>query len=256
MDNCEDVNWDEYAECYDVLSLLGPYQELQDCVARHLQLTNGLNVLEAGCGTGNLPLRTNRDGLLAGVEWHAVDCSAAMLRKAKAKLHDCDIRFAISDLNEKISYRDNSFDRVVCVNALYALENPLKSLFEFYRVLRPKGRLLLANPNKGYQNGLILKEHCGNAGPIEPWLDAHATPEKEQLLINLSTDDEKLRSAFLSVAIINRRIWRAKQFHFYDPQGLASLVRQCGFKILKIESVYASQGTLIVASKEEAIIQP
>lgn len=48
-----------------------------------------------------------------------------------------------ADLNRKLPFKEKTFDAVVCANAIHRLFNPSGAIREFYRILRPGGRLYL-----------------------------------------------------------------------------------------------------------------
>jgi len=62
------------------------------------------------------------------------------------------------DLNQSLPYPDGIFDKVVSVNVLYAL-NAKHIIAEFYRLLKPNGRLILVNSAPGFKQMEIFKEH-------------------------------------------------------------------------------------------------
>lgn len=78
---------------------------------------------------------------------------AAFLRDRGWDVHCADIapdNFRIegisvlaADLNRRLPYADAEFDAVVCANAIHRLFNPAGAMREFFRILRPGGRLFL-----------------------------------------------------------------------------------------------------------------
>src|SRR5712675_1593645 len=101
----------------------------------------GGRVLEVGIGTGiSLPLYG------PNVRVFGTDISAAMLRKAKARVADLHLTnvegLAVMDA-EKLEFPDNSFDVVMAQYVVTAVPNPEAALDEFARVLRPGGEIIL-----------------------------------------------------------------------------------------------------------------
>ena len=242
-----DVNsWGGYARCYDVLNSLKPYQDLQTTV---INLLSESLILDAACGTGNLPywLKKNRkkvNSMIIGL-----DFSNEMLALAREKNQEKYFTFIKHDLNRDIPFANEYFDQIVSVNTLYTLENPARVLFEFYRILKRGGRLILVNPKKGYENGLILKEHCSDIGIDEPWLNAHLSEEKELQLLERAVSDIELRYKMMAVAKFNREILKKKKFNFLSLDELCKFARAKKFFIIRCEQVYANQAILIVAQK-------
>lgn len=99
------------------------------------------DVLEVAIGTGlNLPLYP------AGVRLTGVELSPAMLERARHRAGvlglDADLR--VGDA-EALDLPDGSFDTVVCTFSLCAIPDHERALAQMHRVLRPDGRLLLAD---------------------------------------------------------------------------------------------------------------
>jgi len=141
------------------------------------------------------------------------------------------------------------FNQVISVNTLYSLKNPTATLVEFFRVLKDKGRLVLVNPKEGYENGLVLREHCRSKKTKEYWSDFHASFARETALIEEAVTNIQTREQMIAIALHNRSIKGHLGFHFLNKKELVSLVTVCRFVVLKTDFVYARQGILVVAEK-------
>ena len=104
----------------------------------------GQSVLDAGTATGLAAVlaaeRAGRDGSVIGL-----DASAAMLTVARERsaLAGYDyIRWELGDASQ-LAYADESFDAVLCVQALQDMPRPTAVLEELRRVLVEGGRLAL-----------------------------------------------------------------------------------------------------------------
>ena len=110
-----------------------------------LQLTPTSRVLDAGGGTGRVAqfFQPARQLVVA-------DLSVGMLRYAsqKPKVQ------AVATLTERLPFPDNTFDRVVMVDALHHVFEQHRSVKELWRVLTPGGRLVIEEPDF---NLLIIK---------------------------------------------------------------------------------------------------
>ncbi len=225
-DGFEGKDWEEYAKCYDVLNFLVPYRELQEKIAGELGSLSGQKILEVACGTGNLTeilLKRNKRNEFA--IW-AIDFSEEMLKRARQKCPDGRIHFIRADINERLPFSDNLFDKIVSVNTLYATHSPELVLREFFRVLENNGRLILETPKTGYENGLILKEHCGSRKPDKYWLDAHSSRERERQLISEALGVGNLGEQMMTVAECNRLISKNAEFHFFHRDELRALLEK------------------------------
>jgi len=136
--------WDRGVKDYDHLVAHGrltPPEAVawKAVLARHLPPPPAA-VLEVGAGTGVMSL------LIAelGHQLTAIDLSRVMLQEArrKAAQHGLAITFEVGDA-EVLPFRDREFDAVVGRHILWTLPQPERALAEWYRVLRPAGRLIL-----------------------------------------------------------------------------------------------------------------
>ena len=62
----------------------------------------------------------------------------------------------ICDINNKLPFNDNSFDLIWCSEVIEHVDNPIKTLAEFRRTLKPKGKMILTTPNSYFWIGKIL----------------------------------------------------------------------------------------------------
>lgn len=103
-----------------------------------LNLTSGMQVLDAGCGSGEalawLHERVEPNGTVVGV-----DLSAAHLGSA-ARLLRPGVTLIQSDLLE-VPLPARSLDFIWCVNTLHHLRDPLQGVNRLASLLRPGGRI-------------------------------------------------------------------------------------------------------------------
>ena len=99
----------------------------------------GLEVLDAGCGSGALAEALRERGAVVS----AFDVSPAMVDLARERLGEgVDLR--VADLAAPLPYADASFDLVVVSLALHYVEDWASTLAELRRVLRAGGRLVVS----------------------------------------------------------------------------------------------------------------
>jgi demethylmenaquinone methyltransferase/2-methoxy-6-polyprenyl-1,4-benzoquinol methylase len=103
----------------------------------------GSSFLDVGCGTGILLeqlAKLNKDLELSGL-----DLSEEMLSVARQKLEKYfNVNLRLGSV-AKLPFKDNYFDYVTCVHSFHHHPDSLKSLKEMKRVLKPGGKLLLAD---------------------------------------------------------------------------------------------------------------
>jgi ubiquinone/menaquinone biosynthesis C-methylase UbiE len=96
-----------------------------------------LDVLDLACGTGEI----TRALLSLKHRVTALDFSEAMLERARAK-HGKAARFRLGDA-ERLLDEDASYDAAITRHLVWTLTDPEAALSEWFRVLRPGGRLLI-----------------------------------------------------------------------------------------------------------------
>lgn len=227
------VLWFIYCLLYDTLLELAPYRELLKKALHYLEKEkmnasgSCFRVLDAGTGTGNLVAFSADSVFSSDTKFHGVDNSMSMLKRASKKnAVRGRANFLQADLNRPLPYRNDSFDAVVCINALYAVPNYREMLKEFARALKFGGVLVLANPNTKATVGKALKSV------------KHITLK------------------VLSIAFINWLIRRRAgkgQLRFMDAPELVTLLKDCGFKVVVKEEVYGGTVILSVANKTMAV---
>ena len=107
----------------------------------------GESVLDAGCGTGTLALAAKRrvgaDGSVQGI-----DPSPEMIARARRKARSSGLEVAFDEaVVQSLPLPDDTFDAVLAVLTFHQLphDDLHRSLQEIERVLRPAGRLFIAD---------------------------------------------------------------------------------------------------------------
>jgi ubiquinone/menaquinone biosynthesis C-methylase UbiE len=116
----------------------------QRWVFDHFYVPATANVLELGCGPGELWVR-NRDRIPD--DWHITlsDFSAGMVQEAEQRLRYCGHTFIFKQVDaQAIPFDDAHFDAVIANHMLYHVPDRAKALSEIRRVLKPGGRFYAA----------------------------------------------------------------------------------------------------------------
>jgi ubiquinone/menaquinone biosynthesis C-methylase UbiE len=145
------IHW---ARFYDLgaAGLLGRRRNhMRAMVADDLQLRAGDQVLDVGCGTGRLAIVfSERVGATGSV--NGIDPAAEMIKRAssRARKSGVPVSFQVA-FAQDLPFADGSFDAVACTLALHhvAEDDQLTAVREMYRVLKPSGRLLIAEFHQG-----------------------------------------------------------------------------------------------------------
>jgi ubiquinone/menaquinone biosynthesis C-methylase UbiE len=229
--------WKNYFKVYDVLNLLIPYQELLKTICDELDIEKGEKILEAGCGTGNLDLKiSEKGGAVIGLD----NCKEALEIYQKK---DRNAKVVLADLTEKLPFPDNFFDKIACNNTLYTIpkEKQLDVLKEFYRILKPNGKIIIVNPKKGAKILPIYFSH------IEKSFKKIGVRETLSNLIKLLS--KTIKMIYFNSLIKNET--KREIYKFLTLIERKDLLQKAGFsKSLEPKFIYANQNILNVGIKQ------
>jgi len=155
-------------------------------------------ILDLGCGSGRNFLKNPSQ------ELYAVDFSEEMLKFARANAEKLGINAnIILQDTTKLNFKDNFFDAAIFISTLHCMEPSearKKALEELFRVLKPNAEAMISvwkkEKNKTFKN---LEEKEGYTS----WKGRGKEYER--------------------------------YYYFYDDEELENLLKEAGFKILKIE---------------------
>jgi len=127
-----------------------------------LGLAPGERVLDVATGTGNLAIPAARTGArVTGVD---VAPNLVTQAKTRAAAEGLFIRFDVGDA-EALSYADGEFDTAVSMFGAMFAARPERAASELLRVVRPGGRIAMANWTPGSFIGEMFKITAGYAPP-------------------------------------------------------------------------------------------
>lgn len=112
-------------------------------IVSNYQITNGMRILELGCGTGDMWTR-NSDLITKCAELVLTDFSEGMIQTAHSNIGDFpNVTYRVVDIQE-IPFEMNNFDIVIANMMLYHVPDLGKGLSEVKRVLKESGRFYCA----------------------------------------------------------------------------------------------------------------
>lgn len=124
-------------------------------------------ILDVGAGTGRFAQAMLDCAGFDGQVW-GLDISAGMLRRARRRLVGYERTALLRGDAGQLPFAGESFDAVVCLEALEFTRRPEQTLGELMRVLRPGGVLLITNrigwarwfPGRTYSDEQLIDLLC------------------------------------------------------------------------------------------------
>ena len=167
------IRWAPYYDLAVNITTLGQARHLRRMTMDQALIKPGDNVLDVGCGTGEVTLLAKtraKDGKVYGID-PAPEMIAVARNKSMRKGLEIDFRVGVI---ESLPFSDASIDLVTSSLMMHHLPENLKvrGLGEIYRVLKPGGRLLIADfmrPTGSFLNHLFIAftRHQGLESGIE-----------------------------------------------------------------------------------------
>jgi len=148
-------------------------QDFLELMAKRWNLSRVNSLLDVGCGLCHwsrlisqfLPTGAQISGLDADPKWGSE--KQDIIDKFKARGMDFQV---FQGDAYALPFADNSFDAVTCQTLLIHLANPLKALQEMYRVVKPGGIIICAEPNNLVPN--LTRDSVSQDYSIEETVDA------------------------------------------------------------------------------------
>lgn len=150
-------------------------------------LSGSTTVLDVGCGSGQTAIPAAAKGLkVTGVDIAENLIEAAREAAAAAQL---DVQFDVGDA-EALPYADHSFDAVISLIGAIFAPRPERVMAEFARVLKPGGKLYMANWTSTSMPALMFK-CCSEVvapppGLVPPVLWGDETTMQQRLALHFS----------------------------------------------------------------------
>lgn len=147
-----------WSRCYDHV-FKWFFAPRQRHVIETMEIEPGQRVLDVGVGTGlSLPVYP------ADCQVVGIDLSREMLTKAQEKVEEQGLsHVGLLEMDaQRLSFADSSFDHVVATFVISVVPDPVKTIQEMKRVLKPEGSLVIVNH---FQN-----EKSKVLGTLERWV--------------------------------------------------------------------------------------
>lgn len=119
----------------------------QDSFIDWLAITDDSRVLNVGSGSGGPSVRLAR---VTGCHVHGIDLDEAGVENARRLAEESGIgrhvQFTQHDASTPLPFEADTFDAVICIDAINHLPDREQTLTEWARVLQPGGRVLYTDP--------------------------------------------------------------------------------------------------------------
>ncbi|RPI84113.1 MAG: class I SAM-dependent methyltransferase [Chloroflexi bacterium] len=160
----------------------------------HLEIQPTARILEVGCGTGRLWVE-NRDRIPTEWEISLMDFSPGMTGQARQNTAPLipDITFSVGNAMT-LPFQAETFDAIIANHMLYHVPDREKALQEFYRCLKPKGRLYAAT------NG---KDHMGELWELLCYFYPDTVWNSASAPFELENGKEQIKKVFRDVRILH-----------------------------------------------------
>ncbi len=143
-----------------------------------LDIASNQHVLEVASGSGGpaIYLATKTDCYVTGIDASASGIETAT-KFARATHHGGKVRFTLADANTRLPFEDNTFDGLLCIDAMNHFPDRLVVLKEWNRVLRPGKRAVFTDPvvisGPVTNDELALRSSIGLFLFVPPGLNEH-----------------------------------------------------------------------------------
>lgn len=167
------IRWATHYDLAVNITTLGQARRLRKITVNQALVNPGDSVLDVGCGTGEVTLLAKsraKAGSVYGID-PAPEMIAVARKKAARKRLEIDFRVGVI---EALPFSDSSMDVVTSSLMMHHLPENLKvrGLAEIYRILKPGGRLLIADflrPTESFLHHLYIAftRHHGLRSGVE-----------------------------------------------------------------------------------------
>jgi SAM-dependent methyltransferase len=112
-----------------------------------LSIERGHHVLDVASGSGGpaIYLANHSACRVTGIDANESGVATASQSAAKANMADT-VDFKVVDANAPVSFGDNSFDAILCIDSMNHFPDRLDTFKEWHRVLRPGRRAVFTDP--------------------------------------------------------------------------------------------------------------
>lgn len=179
-----------------------------------LELTSESEVLEVASGSGGPALFTAQTTgcRITGVDIneHAI---AHANRMAILRALDARVRFQRVDASGTLPFAPDSFTAIICIDSINHLPDRWKVLAEWYRLLRPGGRVLFTDPI--VVTGILSNDEMSIRSSIGYFVFV-PPGENERFLNDAGFEVQATMDVTRNAAVVSERWYNARRDHRND----------------------------------------
>jgi len=136
---------DQFIDAYEKISPMRETDNTKKTISFVLNNLKGENILEVGCGNGDMSIEC----VNLGYKVMATDLASCNLEIVTQKAENAGVILDTKECNiEKIPFNDNSFDTTICLHTLEHVRNLNLAINELKRVTRK--RIIIIVPKQKY----------------------------------------------------------------------------------------------------------
>lgn len=215
-------------------------------VYNNLALIEAGHVLDAATGRGEF-INTIKNNFKSYTQIIGIDSSEKSVDYAQKLFPENDIEIYRMNL-EALNFEDGSFDTVTMANSLHHLEHPTQVFFELLRVLKPGGRMILAEMYKDGAQSEAQQTHI----LIHHWI---ASIDR---LTGVFHQETYTKDEIIALAK-KLKLKKTQLFDYYIPvdnpktnRSCETLIRNCNDTLKRLETIADSTK---LAEEGKALIQ-
>ena len=195
----------------------------------------GLNVLDAGCGAGrhsDIALQLKPKNLVCVDMSHAIDLCRINLLDAGRSIES--VHFVQADIS-KLPFRSNSFDIVYCMGVIQHTPNPLSTLLELVRVLKPSGKIVVDTYKKSFKSYTHLQ------GLWRLFFRLIGRNKSKQIISNVFPRIYPIHRRLMNYPLVNSLTWKLLPFDSSFPKLDLSPAEELQWFLMSVEDGYLSK---------------
>lgn len=207
----EFVTDDELAKKYEKLDAKNyknknsSYRIVSKDILKRTKLKKG-KILDLGCGYGGLIGVLNE--FLPNMDYKGIDASQWIIEFGK-KLHKKNSNITLIKCNaEKLPFKKNTFDIILCRDVIHHLKNPIKVLKEMQRVTKKEGLIYIVDLRRDISKKNIYK------GLWEFFNEFPTIAINYLYSIRASYTIKEIKKLLKKSKILNYKILKGKGFYF------------------------------------------